>query len=85
MKMIAYPMDINGDGAAGALVKMGGFKTGWNSTIVYFGSEDCAKEESRIEATGGKIIQSKQSLDEFGFMILAADTEVDMFGVHSDK
>ncbi|MFA5555398.1 MAG: VOC family protein [Dysgonamonadaceae bacterium] len=85
MKMVAFPMDMNGEGAAGALAKMEGFKPGGNSTVVYFGSDDCAIEESRIEAAGGKVVQSKESIDEFGFIVLAYDTEGNMFGVHSDK
>jgi len=84
MQMIAFPMEMGADGAAGALVKMKGFETGNNSTIVYFRSEDCATEESRVKAAGGKVVQSKQSIGEYGFMVLAADTEGNMFGIHSE-
>lgn len=83
MKMLSFPMEMNGEGAAGALVKMKGIEAGGGSTVVYFGSENCADEESRIEKAGGKILQSKQSLGEYGFMVLANDTEGNMFGVHS--
>lgn len=83
MKMLFFPMEMNGDGAAGALVKMEGIKAGGNSTVVYFGSEDCAIEESRVKGEGGKIMQSKQSIGEYGFMVLAQDTEGNMIGVHS--
>ena len=85
MEMVAFPMDMDGDGAAGALVKMEGFKAGGGGTIVYFRSDDCAVEEARIEKAGGKVFQSKQSLAEFGFMVLAADTEGNMFGIHSES
>ena len=85
VKMLSFPSDMNGPGAAGALVKMKGFKVGGASTIVYFASDDCAIEESRIAEAGGKVQQSKQSLSEYGFMILAVDTEGNMFGIHSMK
>lgn len=85
MKMLFFPMEMNAEGAAGALVKMSGFKPGGNSTIIYFGSEDCSIEESRIENAGGKIVQPKQSIGEFGFMVLATDPEGNMFGIHSEK
>ena len=85
MKMMAFPMEMNGAGASGALVKMEGFKAGGNSTLVYFASDDCAIEEKRIEKAGGKVFQEKQSLGEFGFMVLATDTEGNMFGIHSEK
>lgn len=45
VEMWAFPMEMEQDGASGALVKMKGFEAGGNSTIVYFRSEDCAIEE----------------------------------------
>ena len=84
MEMSAFPMEMDGEGAAGALVKMKGMKAGGNSTIVYFGSENCAIEETLINAAGGKILQSKQSIGEYGFIVLGTDTEGNTFGVHSE-
>ena len=78
-------MELQGDGASGALVKMKGFEAGGNGTLVYLRSDDCSIEEGRILKNGGKIVQSKQSLGEFGFMVLAYDTEGNMFGIHSEK
>ena len=85
MQMCSFPMEMQLEGASGALVKMKGFKAGGNSTIVYFASEDCAIEEGRIVAAGGKVFKSKQSIGEYGFMLLATDTEGNMFGVHSQS
>lgn len=85
MEMLFFPMKMDGEGAAGALVKMEGFQAGGNSTLVYFGSDDCSLEEGRVEAAGGKVIQPKQSIGEFGFIVLAQDTEGNMFGVHSQS
>lgn len=85
MQMVVFPMEMKEDGASGALVKMEGFKAGGNSTIVYFRSDDCATEEAKIAKAGGKIMNSKQSLGEHGFMVLAMDTEGNMFGVHSES
>ena len=85
IKMLSFPMQMNGEGAAGALVKMEGFEAGGNGTIIYFRSDDCATEESRISTAGGKLMQSKQSLGEYGYMVLASDTEGNMFGIHSEK
>jgi predicted enzyme related to lactoylglutathione lyase len=81
--MMAFPMEMEQDGASGALVKMKGFEAGGNSTIVYFRSDDCAIEEGKIKEAGGRVFKSKQSLGEYGYMILAYDTEGNMFGVHS--
>jgi hypothetical protein len=85
MEMLAFPMEMEQDGASGTLVKMEGFEAGGNSSIVYFRSDDCSIEEKKIENAGGKVFKSKQSLGEYGFMVLASDTEGNMFGVHSQN
>ena len=84
-QMYSFPSDMTSYGSGGTLVKMEGFNAGGNSTIVYFGSEDCAIEEARIVAAGGKIFKSKMSIGEYGFIVLATDTEENMFGIHSLK
>jgi len=87
LEMMTFPMemDCQRPGAAGALVKMEGFPSGGNSTLVYFDCEDCATEASRVESAGGKIQKPKFSIDEHGFIALAIDTEGNMFGLHSLK
>lgn len=65
-------MEMEAEGAAGALVKMKGFPSGGNSTVVYFACEDCATEASRVESAGGKVQKEKVSLGQYGFMVLAS-------------
>ena len=83
MQMMSFPMDMESVGAPGALVKMEGFPTGANSTVVYFACEDCAVEESRVAAAGGTVQQPKMSIGEFGFISHVFDTEGNMIGLHS--
>ena len=83
MSMLAFPMEMDGPGAGGTLIKMEGIKAGGNSTVVYFGSNNCGIEEAKIEDAGGKVLQPKQSLGEYGFMVLAQDTEGNTIGIHS--
>ena len=85
IEMWAFPMQNGGPGAAGALVKMNGFPSGGNSTLVYFMCDDCAVEEGRVKSSGGKIQKPKMSIGEYGFISLAIDTEGNMFGLHSMK
>lgn len=85
MQMMSFPGDMERYGANGALVQMEGVKAGGNSTLVYFGSEDCTTEEQRVEKAGGKIFKPKMSIGEFGFISLFFDTEGNMIGVHSMK
>lgn len=85
IEMWAFPSNMEGYGATGALVKMEGFSAGGNSTLVYFACEDCSVEESRVEMAGGRIQQSKMAIGEYGFISLAIDSEGNMFGLHSQK
>jgi len=85
LEMWAFPMQMDRMGAAGALVRMPGFPSGGNSTLVYFSCEDCAVEEGRVKAAGGRIERPKQSIGEYGFITLAYDSEGNMIGLHSLK
>ena len=83
IEMWAFPMDMQRSGASGSLVKIAGYPSGGNSTLVYFSCTDCAVEESRVEQYGGRIDKPKMSIGEYGFITLAFDTEGNMFGLHS--
>lgn len=85
LEMWSFGSDMENYGASGALVRTADMPAGSNSTLVYFSCEDCAIEESRVEAAGGKVQQSKMSIGEYGFCTLAIDTEGNMFGLHSQQ
>lgn len=81
--MWAFHMRQDGYGAAGSLIKMPGYPSGGNSTIVYFGCEDCATEADRAAKSGGKIETPKKSIGQHGYMALVIDTEGNLIGLHS--
>jgi predicted enzyme related to lactoylglutathione lyase len=83
IEMWAFPMEPDRPGAPGALVKMEGFPSGGNSTIVYFTCSDCAIEAKRASESGGKIFKDKFSIGQYGFIALVLDTEGNMIGLHS--
>ncbi len=83
IEMWAFPMEPDRPGAPGALVKMEGFPSGGNSTIVYFTCSDCALEAKRASESGGKIFKDKFSIGQYGFIALVIDTEGNMIGLHS--
>lgn len=85
MKMMCFERDSHAPGASGMLVQMEGMKAGGGSVIVYFGSDDCSHEESRVEAAGGKVIKTKRDVGEYGFISICIDTEGNLFGLHSMK
>lgn len=84
-QMMSFPADMQSYGASGALVKSNHSRPGIGGTMVYFSVENCAVEESRVAATGGKIIRPKFSIGEFGWVTLCQDTEGNMFGLNSMK
>ncbi len=83
MRMVSFGMDMSAHGSCGMLVQMPGMDAGKNSTIVYFHSEDCVTEESRVVTAGGMVMKPKMSLGEYGYMSLCKDTEGNVFGLHS--
>lgn len=83
IEMLAFPMDMDRPGSAGSLVKMNGFQSGGNSVLIYFSCEDCAVEAGRVASSGGRIQREKMSIGEYGFIVLAFDTEGNLFGLHS--
>ena len=85
LDMWSFPGDMESRGTGGSLVRMEGFPSGGNSTLVYFMCEDCAVEESRVAKAGGRIEKKKFSIGQYGFISLVYDTEGNMFGLHSMK
>jgi len=81
--MFAFPMETTTPGTGGALVRMPGVPSGGNSTLVYFGCEDCSSEEGRVVKSGGRIHKTKFAIGQYGFISLVIDTEGNMFGLHS--
>lgn len=85
VEMRSFPGDMANGGASGALVKMEGVQAGGGNTIVYFGCEDCAVEESRVTEAGGTVSQPKMSIGPYGFCSMVTDTEGNTIGLHSLK
>jgi predicted enzyme related to lactoylglutathione lyase len=85
IEMWAFPMKPDGSGAAGALVRMPGFPVGRNSVLVYFTCVDCSVEAGKAAQAGGRVHKEKMSIGQYGYIALVADTEGNMFGLHSMK
>lgn len=84
-KQATFPFENDGINATGALVEREDYVSSTNNTVVYFSSEDCITEEHVVEKAGGKIIQPKMPIGEFGFVSLLSDTEGNVIGLHSRK
>ncbi|WP_318308897.1 VOC family protein [Flagellimonas crocea] len=85
-KMGWFPADHGKPGAAGSLIQnKDWYKPSENQgVLIYFNSLDVQKELDRIEANGGKIVQSKTQISpEIGFMAVFLDTEGNRIALHS--
>jgi len=84
-EMALFPFVDNAPNSSGALVQMNHVEAGGNSIVVYFASDDCSVEESRVADAGGRVERTKFSIGEHGFISLCFDTEGNCFGLHSMK
>jgi len=80
-----FPFSHENLNISGALVEKDDFIPNGNNTVVYFETEECTKEEKRIEEVGGKIVRPKMSIGDFGFVSIFADSEGNTIGLHSSK
>jgi predicted enzyme related to lactoylglutathione lyase len=85
IEMWAFQGAMDKYGSGGALVRIPGVPSGGMGTIVYFECEDCAVEGARVAGAGGRIHREKMSIGQYGFIVLAVDTEGNMIGLHSMK
>lgn len=81
--MKAFVTDMQCYGAGGALVKREGVEPVTGGTVIYFGVDDCTTEESRVESAGGKVVNAKMAIGEYGFVSICMDTEGNLFGLSS--
>ncbi len=82
--MMTFPMEQDGAGSSGALVKLEEVSSGGNNVLVYFSCADCANEQQKAVENGGSVIKEKYSIGEYGFISLVTDTEGNTIGLHSN-
>ena len=81
--MRSFPANMDAYGAAGALVKSSHARPGPGGTLIYFSVNDCAVEQARAAAAGGKVVRAKFSIGKYGWVTLCMDTEGNLFGLSS--
>ena len=83
LEMVSFPWVEGGNNISGALCKTSSMQPGSGGTLVYFASDDCAIEISRVANAGGMVLQEKMPIGEHGFCAIATDTEGNTIGFHS--
>lgn len=84
-KQCVFPFSPDRPNISGALVEKTDMKPNPSNTVVYFETEDCVTEERRIEQAGGRIVQPKTHIGEFGYVSIFIDSEGNTVGLHSRK
>lgn len=77
-----FPNDMESPGASGTLVKAETYVPSYQGTMVYFSVEEIDDVLPGIEPAGGKIINQKQSIGEYGFVAHFEDSEGNRVALH---
>jgi len=78
-----FPMgDPLAGGASGSLIKHPDYVPSYQGTLVYFGSAEINDVLPKIEKAGGKVLNPKQSIGEYGFVAHFEDTEGNRVALH---
>ena len=85
LTMSLFSMVRGAEGASGALVKAQTYVPSHSGSMVYFSVDDIEDTLARVEKSGGKIIRTKMSIGEFGFVGHFEDCEGNRVALHSTK
>lgn len=83
LEMAWFPMREGAIGAGGSLVKGETYKPSLNGVLVYITAPDIDATLVRVKERGGRILQSKTSIGEYGFVGFFEDCEGNRIGLHS--
>ncbi|MEO3877946.1 VOC family protein [Rheinheimera fenheensis] len=81
--MACFPFDHDKAGSSGALVQGEGYESSQSGTLIYFEVESIDSALERISHAGGKVLQSKMSIGEHGFIAMFTDSEGNKVALHS--
>ncbi len=82
-QMAMFPMEMEGPGISGALVKEEHFVPSYAGTMVYFSVTDITGTMDKVIANRGKELISKMSIGEYGFCAYFEDSEGNRIGLHT--
>lgn len=82
-EMAWFPMVQEGSGAAGTLIKGESYSPSHAGTLVYLHVDDIEGTLTKIDELGGKTLQPKMSIGEYGFVAHFEDCEGNRVALHS--
>jgi predicted enzyme related to lactoylglutathione lyase len=85
LKMALFPMEQNAEGATGSLVQSEGYVPSHQGSVVYFSVPSIDEALPRVPKSGGKVLNPKTSIGDYGFVAHFEDTEGNRVALHSTK
>lgn len=85
LRMAWFPMIEGGAGASGSLVQAESFVPSHAGSMVYFSVDDIEATLDRAASNGGRIVNPKMSIGEYGFVGHFEDCEGNRVGLHSTR
>ena len=83
MEMLWFQMEQDAPGATGTLIKADGYTPSYQGTLVYLSVEDIEATLQRVDKSGGKTLNPKMSIGEYGFVGHFEDCEGNRVALHS--
>jgi predicted enzyme related to lactoylglutathione lyase len=84
LKMAWFPASRDAPGSAGSLVEQESYVPSHQGSMVYFSVENIEDSLSTVVANGGKILNPKRNIGEFGYVAHFEDSEGNRVALHSD-
>ena len=83
MQMLKFASDETSYGCAGTLVKGQGYKPSYEGSVVYFYVEDIDAALEKVVTNRGKVIMSRTSIGEYGYIAHFQDSEGNRIALHT--
>lgn len=83
LNMAWFPMVQGAEGSSGALIKGEHYVPSYAGTMVYLSVDDIDATLKRVQENGGKVLNPKTSIGEYGFVAHFEDCEGNRVALHS--
>ncbi len=85
LTMAWFPMQPDAKGSAGTLVRNPAYIPSHTGTLIYFTAPDIEAHLRRVTEKGGKVLNPKTSIGEYGFVAHFEDSEGNRVALHSNQ
>jgi predicted enzyme related to lactoylglutathione lyase len=85
LKMAWFPMNMGAPGATGSLVENENYEPSHMGSLVYFSVPSIETALERIQEKGGKVLNGKTGIGQYGFVAHFEDCEGNRVALHSES